>query len=139
LLGGRLTQRDAQGDCQIVGKRAMLFKNPYFTSTVLFSRAAYLEVGGFDRHQRYSEDYKLWLAFAWQGKACGVMNHPLAHYSPHATGPHRGLSSQRWAMQRHELGNFRWLHQTRQLPLAWSLSAQLFSWLKFLRRLLAAR
>lgn len=137
LLGARLLSTAANDECRMVDRRAILFSNPFFTSTTVFSRAAYLEVGGFDRAQRYSEDYKLWLAFAWHGKRCGLMDRPYAIYRPHSMGANKGLSSQRWKMQLSECRNFQWLYRSGLAPMAWCLAAQAFSWMKFARRLSA--
>ena len=139
LVGARLRSHSIDGPCNILDSRQMLFSNPYFTSTVVFSRAAYNDVGGFDLNQRYSEDYKLWLAFAWRGKRCGQMARTLAIYRASTTSSHRGLSSNLWRMQRSEIGNFRWLHSKRMLPTGWCILAQAVSWLKFTYRVIRAR
>ena len=135
VIGASLQADSTQADIRPVSRQRMLFKNPFFTSTAVFSRSAYRDVGGFDCGQRYSEDYKLWLAFAWLGHSCGLMSSPYATYRPHTTGAHQGLSSRRWQMQRHEIGNFRWLRRIGSLPWYWSVAAQAFSWLKFVRRI----
>lgn len=136
LVGARLQTDRSDKACRLISARRMMFRNPYFTSTVVLSRAAYLDVGGFDLTQRYSEDYKLWLAFAWRGKRCGQIDRALATYRVDAHGPHRGLSSHLWSMQRSELANFRWLRSSGLAPARWCVLAQGVSWLKFVRRAL---
>lgn len=138
IVGARLRSHSTDGPCNVLNSRQMLFSNPYFTSTVVFSRAAYYDVGGFDLNQRYSEDYKLWLAFAWRGKRCGQMARTLAIYRSSTTSSHRGLSSNLWCMQKSEIGNFRWLHSKGMLPTGWYLLAQAISWLKFAYRAIRA-
>ena len=136
LVGSSVYANPKAMACRVLDPKEMLFKNPYFTSTVLFSRAAYLDVGGFDLKQRYSEDYKLWLSFAWRGKRCGLMNQPFAIYRVGATKFHRGLSSKLWQMELNELSNFRWLQINRLVPASWCLMAQVLSFVKFMRRAL---
>jgi teichuronic acid biosynthesis glycosyltransferase TuaG len=137
ILGARLRADGRDDVCRILDPRRMLFSNPYFTSTVVFSKAAYLDVGGFDLTQRYSEDYKLWLAFAWRGKRCGQLNRPLANYRADASGPHRGLSSHLWRMEKGELGNYHWLRSQGLAAAGWCLLARGISWLKFARRVIS--
>lgn len=135
LLGAHVHSAVESDEVRMLDRRAMLFRNPFFTSTTVFSRSAYFEVGGFDREQRYSEDYKLWLAFAWRDKRCGLMNRPCAIYRSHPVGARLSLSSQLWKMQRSESSNFTWLYRSGVAPMAWCLTAQAFSWVKFGRRL----
>jgi glycosyltransferase involved in cell wall biosynthesis len=136
LVGAGLRPTPGVDNCRILDSRRMLFKNPYFTSTVLFSRAAYIDIGGFDLNQRYSEDYKLWLAFAWRGKRCGQIAPAMAIYQSDATGAHHGLSSHLWRMEKSELENFRWLRSNRMASAGWCLTAQVVSWLKFAYRVI---
>lgn len=120
--------------CTLIDKRAMLFRNPYFTSTVVFSRDSYFQVGGFDVSQRYSEDYKLWLAFAWHGKRVGLLDEAHATYRPaHDARP--GLSAQLWQMERSEICNYLWLYRSRLINPASLGAASAFSCAKFLLRL----
>jgi glycosyltransferase involved in cell wall biosynthesis len=134
ILGESLQSRDENGGCEVIDPRVMLFKNQYFTSTVVFSRDVYIEIGGFDLNQRYSEDYKLWLTFAWRGKRCGKIGKKLSYYRTDIDGPYLGLSSHKWRMQKSELENFSWLRSSRLAPAVWCFLAQVFSLLKFLLR-----
>jgi len=134
IIGARVHYRSGNDRCRLLDARRMLFSNPYFTSTVMFSRVAYSDIGGFDLNQRYSEDYKLWLAFAWRGMRCGQMSQSMAIYRADATGLHNGLSSHLWRMQKNEIGNYRWLRATLLAPAIWCFLAQVFSWLKFAYR-----
>lgn len=136
IVGARLPRKGntRAGGCTLLDKHAMLFRNPYFTSTVVFSRDTYFQVGGFDVSQRYAEDYKLWLAFAWRGKRAGLLDKPHAIYRP--TGEARaGLSAQLWQMQRNEIRNYIWLHKCRLIDPLLLFAASAFSSAKFLRRL----
>lgn len=139
LLGAGLKARSGNPEWCLANKYSMLFRNPFFTSTTVFSRDAYVDVGGFDRTQCYSEDYKLWLAFVWSGKRCGLMGRPYAIYRPASETVHSGMSSKLWRMQSSELGNFSWLHRSGKLSWAWCCLAQAVSWLKFFRRLAMRR
>ncbi len=125
----------AEDPFRLISPQAMLFTNPYFTSTVILSRAAYAIAGGFHRTQRYSEDYALWLEFAWRHLRCGWMSDAHAAYRPGNRHSHRGLSSHLWRMQRAEIGNFTALCRRGVLPVHWFAAATAVSWLKFLRRL----
>lgn len=139
IAGSALRHTSSTKNFRILDARKILFSNPYFTSTVLFSRAAYIEIGGFDLDQRYSEDYKLWLTFAWRGKRCGQIPQAKAIYRADAIDSHRGLSSHLWRMEKNELKNFRWLHSNRMTPAGWCLMAQMASCLKFAYRLIRSR
>lgn len=140
IIGARLPcDRSARGDgCSLIEKRSTLFRNPYFTSTVVFVRDAYFQVGGFDVSQRYSEDYKLWLAFLWCGKRAGLLQDPCATYRP-ALDAAPGLSSRLWQMEKGEIGNYLWLYSLRSINLASLGAAFAFSCVKFLFRLARRR
>ena len=140
IVGAPLARRGgARGiGCTLIDKRAMLFRNPYFTSTVVFSRDAYFQVGGFDLAQRHSEDYKLWLAFAWRGKRAGLLGEAHATYRP-APDARPGLSAQRWQMEKREIGNYLWLYRSRLIDPASLGAACAFSGAKFLLRLARRR
>lgn len=127
-------ERSTQGDaCSLLGKRSLLFRNPYFTSTVVFSRAAYFQVGGFDVSQRFSEDYKLWLAFAWLGKRAGLLS--AAHATYRAAGDSSSsLSAQLWQMEKSEIHNYQWLYKSRLINFVSLGTACAFSCAKFVLR-----
>lgn len=124
--------------CCLIDKRSMLFRNPYFTSTVVFSRDAYFQVGGFNLTQRYSEDYRLWLAFAWRGKRAGLMDDACAMYRP-ARNVSLGLSSRRWRMETGEIDNYLWLYRSGLINVSLFGAASTVSFAKFLRRLARLR
>lgn len=136
IIGAHLTANGSNNSCHLISPKKMLFVNPYFTSTVIFSRKTYVEVGGFDTKQRYSEDYKLWLSFAWHGKRCGQMSESHAVYHSIASRPHKGLSTHLWQMQFNELANFRWLYLKNLIPISWCVIAQIISLMKFFRRVI---
>ena len=136
IIGAPLIVNRPEDSCRLINPKEMLFTNPYFTSTVIFSRESYIDIGGFSLDQRYSEDYKLWLSFAWSGKRCGQMSQSNAAYHPATSESHKGLSSHIWQMQVNELANFRLLCVNNLIPLGWCLLAQLVSWFKFIYRLI---
>lgn len=143
VVGSRLQRRrDASDDLQaapvVVNPSAMLFRNPYFTSTVAFRRQAYLDAGGFDTKQRYAEDYKLWLAMAFGGFTLGLLPYTDASYRSGGTvAP--GLSQRLWEMERNELRNYRSLYRAEKIGFTGLLAASSFSLFKFSLRLLGKR
>lgn len=144
VVGSCLSRRRATIDgvgsapAEPVGPRSMLFRNPYFTSTVVLRRDAYLEAGGFDLGQRYSEDYKLWLSLAFRGYRLGRLPHTDVRYGS-GTGRARGLSSRLWQMERNELGNYLALYRNSHLSRTGVLLACGFSLLKFGLRVVRQR
>jgi glycosyltransferase involved in cell wall biosynthesis len=140
IVGARLTSRPSGPavQCTVIRKRDALLRNPYFTSTVVFTREAYLNVGGFDPRQRYSEDYKLWLNFVMRGKRAGLLSQSDANYSP-ATPSARGLSTRRWLMEKHELGNFASLYESRLISPVELGVAYTVSLMKFVCRLFSPK
>lgn len=73
--GGRISVKNEvvdnkfrpQSDGQI--RRSMLFRNNFFTSTVMFRHKAALKAGGFIKDQDdFAEDYDLWLRMGKLGK-----------------------------------------------------------------------
>lgn len=140
VVGARLPRRTGTrgAGCTLIDKRSVLFRNPYFTSTVVFSREAYFEVGGFDLAQHYSEDYKLWLAFVLRGKRAGLLEDACAAYRP-ARDAAPGLSAQLWRMEVGEIGNYLWLHRSGLITSLLLGAAATFSAAKFLLRLTRLR
>lgn len=112
----------------------MLLSNRIFTSSVLVKKEA-LEMAGFFREDmRYSEDYNLWLKIAKMGQAI-VLNEQLVHYGGgKGVLSNQGLSSNMWAMEKGELGNYREMLQLNYIGTGKYMVLVLFSLGKYLRR-----
>jgi glycosyltransferase involved in cell wall biosynthesis len=120
-----------------VALSSLLFRNYFFTSTVVIKRSRYLSAGGFDTRQRYSEDYRFWLAVVSQvGSRCAVTCDSHARYAPRSSANLSRLSKKHWSMERAELLNFWLLKCTGTIGwLAWC-AASAFSLLKYGFRLI---
>jgi glycosyltransferase involved in cell wall biosynthesis len=60
------------------------FNSVFNTSSVLFRRVVYEQVGGADESFRYCGDWKLWAAMALQGRVAHIKE-PLNYYRVHST------------------------------------------------------
>lgn len=67
--------QNPQTDAQI--RRALLYRNCFSHSTVLFKRAAALKFGGYDEAEatRFAEDYDLWLKLGTIGSLANLPDH----------------------------------------------------------------
>lgn len=139
IIGSAMNANAELLGCKLVHPVAMLFRNPFFTSTVIFLKTAYIDVGGFELNQKYSEDFRLWLTFAWCDMRCGQMSRTLAYYRAGVDGPHLGLSSKTLKMQVFEVMNFVSLTRNRLVPFHFCAMAVSFSCVKFLFRFLRLR
>ncbi len=64
-------------------RKWMLYKNPFFTSTVMVKRYAALEAGGFvSDGVDLAEDYDLWLRMGKRGKMCNFQEIFTAYRQP---------------------------------------------------------
>lgn len=134
---GKRPQSTLSNHLNEVALNALLFRNYFFTSTVVIKRSRYLSAGGFDIRQRYSEDYRLWLKVVSQcGNCCAVTHDAHARYSPRSTTNLSRLSKKHWSMEQAELLNF-WLLKCdgRIGRVAWC-AASIFSLLKYGFRLI---
>jgi glycosyltransferase involved in cell wall biosynthesis len=116
---------------------SLLLRNCFLTSTVVIKRSQYLNAGGFDIFQRYSEDYRFWLAVVSQvGSRCAVISDAHARYAPRSAASSPRLSRKHWSMERAELLNFWLLRCNGTISwLAWG-AASAFSLLKYGFRLI---
>lgn len=65
-------------------RKSMLLRNNFFTSTVMFRRAAALSAGGFVKDQDdFAEDYDLWLRLGKLGKMYNFQEAFTAYRLPH--------------------------------------------------------
>lgn len=126
-------------DCDVksvpISLKTMLFKNRFYTSTVMVRRNIDHR---FLHGIRYSEDYHLWTRMISEGCGAVVLDALLAkaHRPPFSDG---GASANLWKMERSELLMFRDLVASRRIAPAFGLMSALFSFVKFLRRMLLFR
>lgn len=116
---------------------SLLLRNCFLTSTVVIKRSRYLSAGGFDISQRYSEDYRFWLAVVSQvGSRCAVTGDAHARYAPRSAANSSRLSKKHWSMERAELLNFWLLRCAGKIGWVSWCAASLFSLLKYGFRLI---
>lgn len=115
-----------------ISKYDLLFSNRFPTRSVMVRRNLPFR---FSPEQRYSEDYRLWLTLLFNGVEGFVMPLVLAYSFKDEFGGH-GLSGDMAAMQRGEIGNYRYLLKDGKISIAWFLAAAFFSSMKYWRRLL---
>jgi glycosyltransferase involved in cell wall biosynthesis len=113
----------------------LLWSNVFQTSSVLVQKKALLK-NKFNQHQKYSEDYDVWLALASQGK-CLLMNRALT-ISTTRSFSGNGLSSNLWEMEKWELKNFATVLRKGHITWYEYCFFSIYSLFKFLRRALVS-
>ena len=115
-----------------VGAISMLLSNRFSTPSVMLTRSIRYR---FDAHQRYSEDYFLWLQIILNGYSVWRLEMPLAylHKAPFGAS---GLSAQLWDMEKGELATYFKLHRQGLINLFSCSGLALYSLAKHLNRLL---
>ena len=116
---------------QEITLKNLLWSNFFQTSSVLAQKNILLN-NKFNKNQKYSEDYDVWLNLAVQGK-CLLINRPLTQSSRRAFSGN-GLSSKIWEMQKGELKNFTTLLRKGNIKWYEYCFFSTYSRLKFLRR-----
>jgi len=129
LLSSQVVPRWSVKPCDF---RSMLFKNPLMTRTVMMRRDTPLR---FTASKRYSEDYLLWLQALASGLQAFFLEVVLAYSFKPAYGA-SGLSGNLWRMERGVLDNFRRLYRERAINGFIYFLASIFSFLKYLRRII---
>jgi len=109
-----------------------LLRNRFSTPSVMISRNIKLRFG---EHPGVSDDYLLWLRLLARGERALFLDAPLVHLHKAAYGE-GGLSGQLVFMQRRELATYRALRTEKSISSLTLVGLQLFSLLKFLRRLM---
>ena len=109
-----------------------LFSNRTSTPCTVIEKDLFDNVGGFSEHQRYSEDYYLWLKISHKTNLFKV-NLPLVKLYKNAYGED-GLSSQLWKMQSNELQNYIKLYQKNYISKMMTITYICISFIKFLKR-----
>jgi teichuronic acid biosynthesis glycosyltransferase TuaG len=118
-----------------INPRRLLFKNSFSTPTVMLRRDVAFR---FQDGRRYAEDFLLWLRISHAGFEVSRMEVTLAYVHKPFYGS-SGLSSAAWNMERAELENFYILHRAGDIGLFLYLAASVFSLLKFILRVFAAK
>lgn len=116
--------------------RDMLISNRLVTSSVLIDKEILDEIGYFNENMNYSEDYNLWLKVSIKNKIY-VLQDKLVDYKIDSSS--KGLSSRLWKMEKGEINNFKELFCEKKINLILFLSATIFSFFKFIVRILRRR
>lgn len=117
-----------------ISANSMLFKTPFSTPTVMMKNNAKYRFPPI----RYAEDYGLWLDIVLSGGKCYKIDSPLALIYKAAYGS-GGLSSHLLQMELGVQSAFKDVLKKSKISLPMYLTVSLFSWLKFLRRLLLSK
>jgi glycosyltransferase involved in cell wall biosynthesis len=110
----------------------LLLSNYFPTPTVMIKRNT---SNRFQSDKRFSEDYLLWLKICLGGGDCYQLDLPLAFLDKAEFGV-SGMSANLWKMELGELDAYRTLYREKDIDLPVFCLIGLFSWLKFIRRLI---
>lgn len=114
-----------------ISRLHLLFSNRFSTPSVMVKRELPYR---FYPEKRFSEDYLLWLLICFGEGNCYYLDLPLAYLDKAHFGV-SGMSANLWQMQIGEIENYRILYNQKNINFAVLLFFLLFSWLKFIRRL----
>ena len=123
-------------NCKVenISKGALLFSNKFITPSVMIkSNIRQRFISG----QRYMEDHMLWLSIIYGGGEVVKLSAKLAVIYKDSFGA-SGLSSDMWAMEKSELGNYWSLYKSKNIGFISVVVLSLYSFAKYLRRLLIA-
>lgn len=115
-----------------ISKNALLMSNRLITPSVMLKRDVSLR---FKEGKRHVDDHLLWLEFICEGHKVVKLSAELVAVYKFLYGA-SGLSSQLWLMEKSELENYTHLYKNGCINLAQWLSLTLYSFLKYVRRLL---
>lgn len=112
LVGGGIvisqnkTKLQPESDAEI--RKTMLFKNNFFTSTVMFRKSSAIQAGGFVKDaDDFAEDYDLWLRLGEIGKMYNFRqafaNYRLPNYNK---ARYKGFLSKQISLIRREKNNY---------------------------------
>jgi len=128
------TEVENNSEMMLVERVQVLARNPFWTSSVMLRRALSQR---FRTGQRYAEDYLLWQEIVCSGaKAARLPFNMSVSYKP--VFGESGLSAHLWRMEFGELGNYACLRRAGHIGWGAQLFFQLFSVVKFSRRLFIA-
>jgi glycosyltransferase involved in cell wall biosynthesis len=117
--------------CILISYRQLLFKNYFSTSSVLVKRESFQKALGFNKHQKYSEDYGLWLEILSFENSCVVLNKKLLIYNV-LEGSR--LSNNSFCMMKGELLNYKKQLDKMRINFGFYLLLCILSFIKFLKR-----
>ncbi|MEP6964521.1 MAG: glycosyltransferase family 2 protein [Polaromonas sp.] len=113
----------------------VLLKNPFITPSFMVRRDLAIR---FLTGRRHMEDHLFLMQVTLAGLRIAKTKLPLAFIYKNIYGE-AGLSADLWVMQKGELANYRFLYRETRISHATFLFFRVYSWIKFLRRLLIVR
>lgn len=117
----------------------LVFKNYFQPSTVLMKREVYEKTGLFEETQRYAEEGNYFMRVA-RNFGCVLLNEKLIVYGDEKSGfGESGLSANLVEMERGELRNLKFAYEERYINVFVYNVARLFSFVKYLRRILVTK
>ena len=137
-IGEKTKYKQTDGSISYFSLYKLLFKNVLLTSGVVCRANLFKEIK-FNEGQKYSEDYRLWLEMAASGYKCVVVNDCLLRMNAKPIYGASGLSSRLWQMEKGELSNFIHLYKSGKISLIVFTAASLFSFLKYVRRVVIVK
>ena len=118
-----------------ISKFKLLTSNCFATRSVMLKKNIPFR---FPENQRYAEDYYLWIDILLSGNICYKSDLKLAYLYKASYGE-SGLSSKLWDMEKGELNNFKVMYKKKYINLFEFLVVYVFSFLKYLRRVLKVK
>lgn len=125
---------DPAADRYVITPRQMLISNRILTRTAMLRR----EVPERFADRQFTEDYLLWLQIILSGRRAVRLQAPLAFTFREEYGG-TGYSSQLWRHEKRELRALELLHTEGHLSTSVLRIAELWSFVKYLRRVVVAR
>lgn len=115
-----------------ISRMGILSRNPFITSSVCLKKNVYLNVGGFNITQKYSEDYNLWLKIILNGGTAKIIPEKLTNYFIDSNA--NSLSKNKKKMFHCELLNFREMKKNKYINQFEYIYSIAFSSIKYLKR-----
>lgn len=117
----------------------MLCAKNYFETPCVLVKKDVLTCYPFNEHQKYSEDYRVWLQIGKNHKM--VYINKLLSFNINNKRPfgESGLSANLWKMEKGELSNFKFIYQREMISFGQWLLYSSYSFLKFIRRYLISK
>jgi glycosyltransferase involved in cell wall biosynthesis len=116
---------------QTISFLEMFIANRFYTRAVMLRRDLPYRF----RDRQYTEDYLLWLEIVLSRATSYVLNQPLAlSYRPEYSAG--GYSGQLWIHEKRELRAWQYLYEQGKISMLTTAIAQIWSYVKYLRRAL---
>jgi glycosyltransferase involved in cell wall biosynthesis len=116
---------------QTISFLQMFIANRFYTRAVMLRRDLPYRF----RDRQYTEDYLLWLEIVLSRATSYVLNQPLAlSYRPEYSAG--GYSGQLWIHEKRELRAWQYLYEQGKISVLIAAIAQIWSYIKYLRRVL---